>query len=48
MDGYSEQWATRSTDAGDGSNLTGYTVTGLVGGQLHTFQVRTYYLKLVE
>ena len=27
---------------GDGSNLTGYTVTGLVGGQLHTFQVRTY------
>ena len=29
-------------DAGDGSNLTGYTVTGLVGGQLHTFQVRTY------
>ena len=30
------------TDAGDGSNLTGYTVTGLVGGQLHTFQVRTY------
>ena len=31
---------------GDGSNLTGYTVTGLVGGQLHTFQVRTYHLKL--
>ena len=30
------------TDAGDGSNLTGYTVTGLVGGQVHTFQVRTY------
>ena len=30
------------TEAGDGSNLTGYTVTGLVGGQLHTFQVRTY------
>ena len=30
------------TAAGDGSNLTGYTVTGLVGGQLHTFQVRTY------
>ena len=28
--------------AGDGSNLTGYTVTGLVGGQLHTFGVRTY------
>ncbi len=27
---------------GDGSNLTGYTVTGLVGGQVHTFQVRTY------
>ena len=27
---------------GDGSNLTGYTVTGLVGGQSHTFQVRTY------
>ena len=26
----------------DGSNLTGYTVTGLVGGQLHTFQVRTH------
>ena len=30
------------TGAGDGSNLTGYTVTGLVGGQLHTFQVRTF------
>ena len=30
------------TGAGDGSNLTGYKVTGLVGGQLHTFQVRTY------
>ena len=30
------------TAAGDGSNLTGYTVTGLVGGQVHTFQVRTY------
>ena len=30
------------TGAGDGSNLTGYTVTGLVGGQVHTFQVRTY------
>ena len=29
-------------DAGDGSNLTGYTVTGLAGGQLHTFQVRTF------
>ncbi len=29
------------TEAGDGSNLTGYTVTGLVGGQVHTFQVRT-------
>ena len=27
---------------GDGSNLTGYTVTGLVGGQVHSFQVRTY------
>ena len=27
---------------GDGSNLTGYTVTGLVGGQVHTFQVRTF------
>ena len=27
---------------GDGSNLTGYTVTGLVGGQEHTFQVRTF------
>ena len=26
---------------GDGSNLTGYTVTGLVGGQAHTFEVRT-------
>ena len=26
---------------GDGSNLTGYTVTGLVGGVEHTFQVRT-------
>ena len=25
----------------DGSNLTGYTVTGLVGGQAHTFEVRT-------
>ena len=33
------------TGAGDGSNLTGYTVTGLVGGQVHTFQVRTHYLK---
>ena len=30
--------------AGDGSNLTGYTVTGLVGGQVHSFQVRTYTL----
>ena len=30
---------------GDGSNLTGYTVTGLVGGQSHTFQVRTHHLK---
>ena len=30
---------------GDGSNLTGYTVTGLVGGQVHTFQVRTHHLK---
>ena len=29
--------------AGDGSNLTGYTVTGLVGGQAHTFQVRTVF-----
>ena len=29
---------------GDGSNLTGYTVTGLVGGQVHSFQVRTYSL----
>ena len=27
---------------GNGSNLTGYTVTGLVGGQSHTFQVRTH------
>ena len=26
----------------DGSNLTGYTVTGLVGGQVHSFQVRTF------
>ena len=25
----------------DGSNLTGYTVTGLVGEQAHTFEVRT-------
>ena len=25
----------------DGSNLTGYAVTGLVGGQAHTFEVRT-------
>ena len=33
-----------TTDAGDGSNLTGYTVTGLVGGQSHTFQVRTSFL----
>ena len=31
-----------NTQAGDGSNLTGYTVIGLVGGQLHTFQVRTF------
>ena len=31
-----------ATGAGDGSNLTGYTVTGLVGGQVHTFQVRTF------
>ena len=30
---------------GDGSNLTGYTVTGLVGGQLHTFEVRTFFPK---
>ena len=30
---------------GNGSNLTGYTVTGLVGGQSHTFQVRTHHLK---
>ena len=29
---------------GDGSNLTGYTVTGLVGGQVHSFQVRTFNL----
>ena len=28
---------------GDGSNLTGYTVTGLVGGVEHTFQVRTVF-----
>ena len=42
MDAYSEQWATHR---GDGSNLTGYTVTGLVGGQSHTFQVRTHHLK---
>ena len=35
----SGQW---NTLEGDGSNLTGYTVTGLVGGQVHTFQVRTY------
>ena len=34
----SGQW---DTNAGDGSNLTGYTVTGLVGGQVHSFQVRT-------
>ena len=27
---------------GDGSNLAGYTVTGLVGGQAHAFQVRTF------
>ena len=32
-----------SDGAGDGSNLTGYTVTGLVGGQAHTFQVRTVF-----
>ena len=32
-----------TTGAGDGSNLTGYTVTGLVGGQAHTFQVRTFF-----
>ncbi len=30
-----------SIGEGDGSNLTGYTVTGLVGGQAHTFEVRT-------
>ena len=30
-----------SSVGGDGSNLTGYTVTGLVGGQAHTFEVRT-------
>ena len=28
---------------GDGSNLTGYAVTGLVGGRRHTFQVRTFH-----
>ena len=31
-----------NTLAGDGSNLTGHTVIGLVGGQSHTFQVRTF------
>ena len=30
-----------NTGAEDGSNLTSYTVTGLVGGQVHSFQVRT-------
>ena len=45
---YPETWidipnsGQHATGAGDGSNQTGYTVTGLVGGQLHTFQVRTY------
>ena len=45
---YPETWidipnsGQHDTGAGDGSNLTGYTVTGLVGGQSHTFQVRTY------
>ena len=35
-----------NTLAGDGSNLTGYTVTGLVGGQSHTFQVRTFFPRI--
>ena len=44
---YPETWidipnsGLNASGAGDGSNLTGYTATGLVGGQLHTFQVRT-------
>ena len=44
---YPETWidipnsGQNASGEGDGSNLTGYTVTGLVGGQLHTFQVRT-------
>ena len=45
---YPETWidipnsGQHDSGAGDGSNLTGYTVTGLVGGRVHTFQVRTY------
>ena len=44
---YPETWidipssGQNSSSDGDGSNRTGYTVTGLVGGQVHTFQVRT-------
>ena len=44
---YPETWidipnsGQNSSSDGDGSNRTGYTLTGL-GGQLHTFEVRTY------
>ena len=44
---YPETWidipnsGQNSSSDGDGSNRTGYTVTSLVGGQVHTFQVRT-------
>ena len=43
---YPDEWTEIPTSGqgfveGEGANLAGWTVTGLVGGQAHTFQVRT-------
>ena len=45
---YPDEWTEIPTSGqgfveGEGANLAGWTVTGLVGGQAHTFQVRTVY-----